>query len=120
MTGDHKNTLLQHLRKVLDPQTACDLSDGEAHEIHDGSPPMFLGTGFTEVRAGQVFSFGLLQNGTLEELNGNNPIVLSDPTSAAHPPKVTSFTLGLDLSGANVVDAVFADGTTKVITPGFV
>jgi hypothetical protein len=27
--------------------------------------------------------------------------------------------LGLDLSAANVVDAVFADGTARAITPAF-
>jgi hypothetical protein len=96
------------------------LTDGEAFEVHDGGPALSLGAGVQEARAGQVFSFVLFQDGTLKEFApGGLSFALSDPGALNHLPRVTSFTLGLDLSGANVVDAVFADGTTRAITPTY-
>jgi hypothetical protein len=91
------------------------LTDGEAYEVHDGGPPRFLDKGVKQAQAGQVDSFVLLQDGTLEFFFSQyGPTTLSVP--GKNTPKVTSFTVGQDLSGATVVDAVFADGSTKTFS----
>lgn len=89
------------------------LTDGEAFEVHDGGAAVLLAGGVKEAQAGQSASYVLLQDGMLKEfapLLGN-----SEAMNDAKSP-VTAFTVGLDLSGANLVQAVLADGTTRAFS----